>query len=217
MIEIKQPTSPQLRISSILGGLSYKCRMFSLEQVHHTWWNRTYTKEAVRTALQELERKDLIVRHRVLAYPMLDLMAPVISWRPGEEDPDYHAISNVLQSRWTNAQVRPFTVYIASRKTLRTTGGKGGSLPPLGQETHDLHVSEIFCAMFSRNIRAANSWVGEELLKASRKGEKLPDALLINSNGDPYFVIEFGGAYNVERVGSFHEDCAARQLPYQLW
>ena len=29
-------------------------------------------------------------------------------------------------------------------------------------------------------------------------------------------VIEFGGAYDAERVRVFHEDCVPRALPYQL-
>ena len=33
----------------------------------------------------------------------------------------------------------------------------------------------------------------------------------------PRLVLEFGGAYDAARVERFHEDCAERRLPYQLW
>ena len=217
MIKIKQPRSPQLRVLSLLYALCYKCRLLTFTQIHLTWWGRKYSKESVHNALRKLVRQNLLVKNRVIAYPMLKLNGPVFSWKPGEADPDCSAISNILQSRWRDAERRLFTVYLPSRRTLRALGGKGGSLPALGQETHDIHVSEIFCKLFSRNIKAANDWVGEELLKASRKGEKLPDALLVNSSGEPYLVIEFGGAYACDRVDSFHKDCVYRQLPYQLW
>lgn len=64
----------------------------------------------------------------------------------------------------------------------------------------------------------AKRWIGEDLLAASRRGEKLPDAVLASApEARPELVLEFGGAYDARRIELFHEDCAEQQLPYELW
>ena len=51
----------------------------------------------------------------------------------------------------------------------------------------------------------------------TRRGEKLPDAFIVDSTQQVTGVIEFGGSYDAQRVTEFHEDCVSRSLPYQLW
>jgi len=39
----------------------------------------------------------------------------------------------------------------------------------------------------------------------------------VDAAGNVAWVLEFGGGYDAARVEAFHVDCAARNLPYQLW
>jgi len=67
------------------------------------------------------------------------------------------------------------------------------------------------------NPQRAAAWRGEDLMADTRRGEKLPDAFIVNARGEVSSVVEFGGAYDAERICAFHEDCVNRTLPYELW
>ena len=63
----------------------------------------------------------------------------------------------------------------------------------------------------------AEAWRGEDMMAHTRRGQKLPDAFLLDDNDDVLWAIEFGGSYDTQRVEEFHVDCASRDLPYQIW
>jgi hypothetical protein len=60
-------------------------------------------------------------------------------------------------------------------------------------------------------------WVFEEQLRGerARKAEMLPDVLVRTS--EKTWAVEFGGAYSKEKLTAFHEHCAVRNLPYEVW
>lgn len=205
------------RDQDILRTLTLRVRILSIDQLARAWWpDSANARRAARRRLDQLEAAHLVGRRSVLARPMLSLEAPVFVWQPGAEAPEPEAVSHELRSRWTEAP-RATTVYLATRRTLNQYGGTGpAKLPPLGQETHDLHVGELYIRLRAQDRHAASAWVGEEHYRAERRGEKRPDAMLVGPEG-PYLVVEFAGAYDAEHVDSFHRDCSRRGLPYELW
>jgi hypothetical protein len=80
-----------------------------------------------------------------------------------------------------------------------------------------LSVAAVWLRLHNVAPEWAAAWRGEDLLAHTRLGEKLPDAFIVDDSGKVVWVIEFGGGYDAERVQAFHNDCAARGLPYQLW
>ena len=109
-------------------------------------------------------------------------------------------------------------VYLATRRAASIFGGKAdGRIKNLSQVTHDIHLGALYLKFRREAPSLAAGWVGEEIFAPSREHQKLPDAILYDGQGQPRMVIEFGGAYPTERVKAFHEDCAARGLPYELW
>ena len=152
----------------------------------------------------------------VRAHPELALAMPVWRWSPGDADPPFGCISYRLRVRWTEP-VEPTTIYVASRKTALRFAGHGGRLPHPLQATHDLHVTGVFLRLRERSPEEAALWVPEEKFANKRRGQKLPDAEIQDSTGHTLRVIEFGGSYPPERVRKVHEDCARRELPYELW
>lgn len=205
------------RDQDILRSLTFCVRFLSLEQLARVWWgSAAEPKRAARRRLERLEQARLLERRSVLARPLLELEGPVFAWEPGAGDPDPEVVSHQLKSRWTEAP-RATTVYLATRKTLNQFGGAGpAKLPPLGQETHDLHMGELYLRLRNQDPAAAEDWVGEECYRNDRRGEKRPDAMLVGPDG-PYLVIEFAGSYDADHVESFHRDCRERRLPYELW
>jgi hypothetical protein len=80
-----------------------------------------------------------------------------------------------------------------------------------------LGVAAVWLRLHAQAPAWAAAWKSEDLLAHTRRGEKLPDAFVVNEAGETTWVIEFGGSYDVHRVQQFHDDCEYRNLPYQIW
>ena len=205
------------RDSELLDALAFRVRMLSLEQIAGAWWGGSSDpRRFARRRLGPLSRAGLLEEREVLARPLLDLSAPEFAWSPGDPGPDVEAISYRLKSRWTE-KARRTPVFIATKRTLAELGGAGGKLPALGQETHDLHMGTIYLRRLREDPAAAEAWVGEDVFAPKRRGQKLPDAVLLGPAGEVTLAVEFAGSYGSERVAHFHEDCAERGTPYELW
>ena len=105
-----------------------------------------------------------------------------------------------------------------TRNPLLNGGRLRGTIKRDFQATHDLGVSEVYLRLLETDADSAALWQGEDLISPLRRRQKLPDAVLAPSPAArPRLVLEFGGAYNADRVRGFHDDCAARRLPYEIW
>jgi len=212
---------PQLqdRDQEILSALSRRVRLFSLLQVASTWWGEGSVAEAnTRRRLSKLTDAGLLRRLRIMALPLPELSKPLIRWEPGDGEPEFGPVAWKLQSRWKETP-RKTTVYIATSRASGIYGGRArGELKQEFQATHDLGVSAIYLRLFRLDPASAESWVGEDVLRRYRLGQKIPDAVLADSPAQPpKLVLEFGGAYDVRRLRHFHADCEKKSTPYEIW
>ena len=106
---------------------------------------------------------------------------------------------------------------MATSRGAKHFGGKGGKLRRPLQATHDLHVSTVYLWFLEQQPDLASAWASEDLIAPTRRGQKLPDAMIQDEAGNPLRVIEFAGAYPPERIEKLHLDCEYRGLPYELW
>jgi hypothetical protein len=167
------------------------------------------------------------------AHPELQLQAPIVSWDLGGPSPDFAAISYRLQSRWRNHPVLT-TCISASSVAVDRFGGYGGRPPRAVERTHDIHMAQLFLHYRDRHPDLVKDWVFEEQVKAERKraarsnrlgrslpfyesnaNEKLPDAFLRSQSGTK--VIEFGGAYDKDKLTAFHGYCKEYSFSYEIW
>lgn len=206
------------REREIVSAFASKIRMLSFELILREWWPPSESaKTNARRRLSELVQAGLLVRERAFARPLLPLAEPVFRWKPGNDAPAFGELSWTMQKRWTEP-AREIAVYLATRRAASIFGGKAdGRIKNLSQVTHDIHLGALYLKFRREAPSLAAGWVGEEIFAPSREHQKLPDAILYDGQGQPRMVIEFGGAYPTERVKAFHEDCAARGLPYELW
>ena len=202
----------------LVYSLVFKVRIFNEDQIAGYWWSGlNHPLRKARRKLAFMVKSRILYSHSLLSHPIIPLDAPLFEWRVGEPDPDYQAVSSRLKSRWTK-DPRRVTVYIPTRRIINQFGGPGESkLPILGQQTHDLHLSQVYLWYLRTRPEQAKTWVGEEVFRGDRKGEKLPDAMILDEAGAPKLVVEFGGTYDPMRVEAFHIDCKKRNLPYELW
>lgn len=211
------------RDEALVRALLGKIRLASFGQIAQAWWPGSESgRTNARRRVHELVEARLLIRERTFARPMLELKAPVFRWKPGHVKPDPEKLSYQLQSRWEaqdgSREPRAATVYLASHRAAHVLGGVAiARIQNPSQVTHDIHVTEIYLKLLREEPKLAQAWVGEEIIAPTRVNQKLPDAILRDSQGTPRLVMEFGGAYPSERVQAFHEDCEARGLPYELW
>ena len=95
-------------------------------------------------------------------------------------------------------------------------------------------MAQVFLHYRAHYPNLARDWVFEEQVKAERKrtarserlrrslpsyvsnaNEKLPDAFLRSQSGNK--VIEFGGAYDKDKLTAFHGYCKEYSFPYEIW
>ena len=207
------------RDTEILTALSCSVRMMTLEQMSSHWWTtcRNPSKISERR-LTTLLNQGLLATARVLAADLPTIDAPVASWFPGQVEPDLGSIAWQLQSRW-KTQPKPVRVYLATTQTSNLLGGKAcGRIKNQFHASHDLGVSQVYLRIRETRPQLIPFWVGEDQLAPYRKQQKLPDAIIANSTtATPKLVVEFGGAYDKERVTEFHRDCEQRAVPYEIW
>ena len=202
----------------IIATLNTFVRMLSLHQIAATWWSASQTghKNAAKR-LSQLCKCDLLQHDAVLAQAILPLSSPEYAWFPGERAPKVAELSWRLQARWSGHPVET-SVYFATPRGLAVFGGSTpGKIKNLCQTTHDLHLGMVYLAYRQRWPADARCWVGEDFLAPTRKHQKLPDAMLLNAQAEPFRAVEFGGSYSPRRLLAFHHDCSERGLPYEIW
>lgn len=210
--------APTAREREILDALLWKIRLLTLGQAARGWWTDAESgRRHARKRLGLLTDAGLLLRVQAPVRPVTPLIEPLVRWRPGEPPPNFHALSWRCQKRWTEPP-RTTLVYCASPKAIRLLGGSvKGEIKEPGKISHDAHLAEVFITLKLASLSLAESWRGEDALAPSRVGQKLPDAMLCDSLGQPHTAIEFGAGYPAVRIREFHDDCAARSLPYELW
>jgi len=208
------------RDDEILDTLTLRIRILTLEQVVRTWWpGYAHGRQAALRRLRELESEGMIQLFEMIAHPELPLEAPVVAWRPRDPEPDFDKVAYQLAARWTLPPIR-HTALIATRKMGNHYGGWGGRHPRPTEQTHDLHMAALYLLKRAGNPAVPRYWLSEEKLRERRKGEKhtgrqhLPDAIVARPKRT---AIEFGGAYKVEKLRSFHYYCQGIGLPYEMW
>lgn len=204
------------RDHEIVQALVFRVRLFSQRQLAEHWWNGETAN--ARRRLSQLAEHDLVERITVQARTLPVLESPLAVWKPGDSAPDCGQVAWRCQSRWRMRPLRPCTAWIATEKAARNFGGtQRGQIHHPAQVTHDLGVAAVWLRLKQVAPKWAAAWRGEDVIAHTRRGEKLPDAFIVDGQSKVVLVIEFGGGYDAQRVAAFHEDCAARELPYQIW
>ncbi len=203
------------RDRDVLQALLIKVRLFSLRQITDGWWRGELAN--ARRRLRRLAVNMLVTRVTVLAKPLPPLERPVAMWRSGQSPPRFGQVAYELKGRWTRP-VRRCAAWIVTPRAANLLGGVASDrLKNPSQSSHDLGVAAVWLRFRQTAPAWAEAWQGEDLWADARRGEKLPDAFIVGHEGKPACVIEFGGSYDAIRVQAFHDDCANRGLPYQIW
>ncbi len=180
----------------ILETLVRRVRFLSHAQLRRTWGEVKLPPEFVQS-------RTIVARNEI------ELLSPLVTWEPGDQDPPFGEVSYRLKSRWKEP-VAAIPILIGTKKAANLFGGVPGKLPRGTEQTHDLHVAKLYL-----QLRDA-TWRSEEINRESpRRGEKLPDATILREGRT--HAVEFGGAYSKEKLERFHRYCAWKGISYELW
>lgn len=204
----------------IIETLTLRVRTLSGSQLARTWWDgSTAADRAALRRMRKLEVMGKVHVYSLLAHPEILLESPLVSWVPGNSEPEFGAIAYQCTTRWTEPHVERMAV-IASRSSGREFGGWGGRFPRRSERTHDLHVAAVYLRKRAESPELVRHWRSEEVIRMRRsaKGKsdvaKLPDAIITRPRRT---AIDFAGRYSADRLRSFHAFCADQGLRYELW
>lgn len=171
---------------------------------------------AAERAVRRLEAAELLSRHVVLAAPVPVMREPVCVGGPGQPAPCPKLVSRMLQRRH-NADPVPTVVFAATAKACRVFGAPPHEFIESTKVNHDLCLSEVYVLALRTRPDVARRWAGETLFASLLKGEKLPDALILDDAGRPELIVEGGGGYGPDHVAAFLASAAERKLKFELW
>lgn len=201
----------------IVETLALRVRILSLEQIAAGWWSPSNRQRAsAQRRLVHLLRGGLLEQYVLPAHPLLTLEKPLFRWEPDDAPPAYEAVAWQLQRRWTEPS-QPTTALTASKLAANLFASYAGKRLDPQHATHDLHVGEVYLWYCRNEPAGARAWLGEDAFPKAGYRIKDPDAFLVNDDGSPIRVIEFGGRYDARRVADFHQHCFERDLPYEIW
>lgn len=203
------------RDRGLLDALTKRVRVVSEAQAARTWWG---SLRSTRRRVAVLESAGLVVRRWVMAHPELPLERPLLSWSPGEAEPEHRSTANLLRHRWPRPPVST-AIVVATEAAASWLGGHGGRSPRTSEVSHDLGLTALYLRFRGDSPARAQTWVSEARLAHAGWGSvggMLPDALLRPEEGVPT-VIEFCGRYPLAKLQRFHDYCFANALPYELW
>jgi hypothetical protein len=180
------------------------------------WWPETRNQRTFERRLALLARGGWIEQYIVNAHPLLPVLCPLFTWKPGTDAPDPERIACESRSRWSQA-AQPTVVYVASPRTACLFGSTARSLPQPEHRNHDLRLAAVYVHYRVTHPRLAAFWIGEYALPKAGYRTKNPDAFLRDDNGRLLRVIESAARYSTAQVESFHEYCVDCDLPYELW
>lgn len=200
----------------ILDLLAFRCRVVSWQQLLALGPPTMAYRRNLRHLLSQLQKKRLIRRLVILARQAPKIDGPIAEWAPGDPLPNFAAIQYEAAKR-LNQSVEAVAVLTGTDRLANALGGTCGGKFNHHSASHDLGVTAVFLHLRDVDPNLCLAWQGEDIVATSRKGQKLPDAILYDASGQPTLVIEFIGDYPVERIKAFHVDCAKRNLPYEVY
>lgn len=204
------------RDRDFLETLTCRVPVLSVKHIAAIWWPQASGRRAMHRRLEKLAKLGWVECYIINAHPLLPVVRPLFSWKPGRVSPDYERISQQSRTRWSMAAL-PTEVWIVSSSVATLFGSTARRLPPAEHYDHDLRLASVYAHYRSLHPRLARRWIGEHALPKAGYRIKDPDAFLRKQNGQVFRVVESAGRYSPAQVESFHEHCFEYDLPYELW
>ena len=200
----------------ILEALVFQVRFLTVRLVAELWWPGGINQRQARKRLEQLSKSGLLEIHVINARPLMQVAAPLVTWKPNDLEPEFEMLSEQARDRWERTP-QPTTVCVASKQSASLLGNNVSGLPAMERWDYDLRLCSVFAKYQMESPASLGRWVGSQgLLHADERLKKL-DAWFVQRNGHVTKAIKSAGRNDAERLKTFHQHCSANNLPYELW
>lgn len=200
--------------NALIEALTTAVRCFSIDQVCCHWpYSDRHTMKA---AVDMLKDRAIITIESHLIHPPPESSGPEFVWMPGDEEPDFSGVAYRLRSRWSR-QKRMTPLAFPTRVACEQFGGTRVR-PRASELSHDVHFAEVYL-QWMRIRDKVTHWKSGDLLRllepVAQFGSNIPDAVILNANGQIEKIVEGGGRYARGKLELLHE--TYRGYAYELW
>ncbi len=206
----------------VVLALLFKVPLLAETTLTLLWPDTDAGRENLARRLRQLCEEGLLARHVAQAQASKEV-ALFYRWNPGTAEPDFGPLAWRLAKRWETLEPRRVVFYTATEGAARHYGGTvRNPLKAAAATSHNLGLGAVYAHFALHHPLLAGAWAAEEVVADARgHGEKVVDAVVVDSTATPGLAVEFAGssyaASNGERLREIHADCAARGLPYEVW
>lgn len=173
-------------------------------------------KRAPRERMRRLARGGWFRLSEVNACPISPVLRPLSRWRPGELTPDMDVVSGLARKRWQKP-TRPTLICRGVPQVAALFGSSLSQEESLSHPGRDLLLGSVLRHYHQKYSHCWSRWRGRPAGILWESPGKRPDALIEDEAGNPLHLIEVVGDYSPEQIERFHEECAERELSYELW
>lgn len=210
------------RDGATLLDLLFRVPLLALLSLARRWPDTDAGRENMSRRLWQLCDEGLLAKY-TLWVQAADEVGLFYRWLPGQPEPDFGPLAWELTRRWARVATRRVEFYTATVTAARRYGQTvRNPLRSTSAIAHNIGLGQVYQHFVEFEPAIAPGWVAEEVIAGARAyGEKVVDAVIVDSTSTPVLAIEFAGssygASNGERLKDIHHDCARRGLPYEMW
>jgi len=202
------------RDKQLILDLALKARLMTASQISDHYFNSKFRVASRRLRIL-CDRGWLVGTIAFVPQPP-SIIRPLYSSAYGIDPPDFSLVSKFLLARSRFRQVVKQTIIrVTVKGILLTLGVKRLAKSPHHQIGHDIGMAEVILLLKRIAPKQYHQLIGEDCLTSEAFPGFLPDGIV--ETEDRVHVVEFGGAYDVDRLRVIHESCESLGVTYDLY
>jgi len=202
------------RDKQIILDLALKARLMTGSQISHHYFSSK--PQLASRRLRFLFGKGWLTETTAVVPQPPTILKPLYRSEQEIETPDFLKLSKYFLARArSRLMVKQSIVRASAKSLLLILGVKRSAKSPHHQIGHDIGMAEVILWLKRMSPIDYHHLVGEDSLSSNAFPGFLPDAIV--RIGDRVHFVEFGGAYDVNRLRLIHESCMSLEVTYDLY
>lgn len=185
------------KATELLEILTRDVRGMTREQVARTVY--AHVKKPLESATRftkNLQGQDLVTAWPAMVAPVT-AGNPLLDWRPGDDEPNFHRVAWQNQKRWS-VPLQRTTCIAPTKKAHGLFGGSPRRIRSRELE-HDLLLTDVFLSLRETSPELATHWRHEDEMKSLGLHAKRPDAII--DAGEHIIIIDvLGRGYDASKI-----------------
>ncbi len=185
--------------SQVLELLAHWTRLLSVQQVSELFLDHKNPARSARSLVKRLVQQGLVQERTLMARPSVSV-EPLLTFRKGDAEPDFKALSRSCRSRWTEP-AQAINVIQLSLTGAKAYGVLRSRTIRASEATHDLQMAQVTLSFYRSGL--VRKWIRDDVLAKNKRWGVVPDAEAHFQSGER-LVVECGGSYSAKKLAAFH-------------